>query len=418
MPCRPILDKIQRSRIKKYLGYIRSFQIDQLNVKEMLLWSTLDACLGPNTLLLPNLTSLSIAYQQTNMLSYWVNIAPLLNSNIKTISLSVSSTRVAEVLVSLLQSYGVMPTHIIYCGGPAKKTAQNLLQFSSLQSLRLDFTGHPLERRSCSIPVMHVFKTLPHLTELAIDLRVYPISQLENPPLTLPKLLILHVTGDVPDFGKLLQSIRCPSLQTLELSFPQDWSSVGKALCDIILQIFPNLRHLTIETVNIRHDQVVRIGELRPLLVGLDLWSFQLINIGGNVLSPADFRFLIASWPHLHTLSIPFSDGLTFVEVRCLVPLTQSTCLYTVDLPLCFKSFTELSPSITINGSSSFVTEIQCSRYRGIPENHSGVLKVAQNLLRLFPRLKRISGRGHEDWNLFRVQEIIDTFRKLLSDHI
>ncbi|KAF5350718.1 hypothetical protein D9756_008601 [Leucocoprinus leucothites] len=417
VPRRPILDTTHRLRIQKYLAYIRSFHLQQLNTREMMLWPTLVACLGLDTPLLPNLNTLSIAYQQTSMLSSWIYVNPLITSSIKSFSLSVSSTRVAEVFTTLLQAHHVAPTHIIYRGSPAKKTAQNLLQFPSLQSLRLDFSSHPSELKSSSIPIIHVFETLPHLVELEIDLRVYPISQVESPPHTLSNLLTLGVTGDIPDIYKLLKSVQCPSLLSLDISFPQEWISIGGSLCDLIPKTFPGLRHLTIGRTISDWSQVVHIADLKGLLSGLDLRSFKLVNIA-NGLSQADFELLISSWPHLRVLAIPGGYGYPFVGTRCLIPLAQNTSLHTIDLPLCFRGLVGKSQTGMIK-SKSLVTDIECSAYRGVPGSLSEVLNLVQNLLRLFPMLRRITGGVcHEDGNLVQVQQAINTFRELLLDHI
>ncbi|KAF5350714.1 hypothetical protein D9756_008602 [Leucocoprinus leucothites] len=417
VPRRPILGTTQRLRFQKYLGYIRGFHLQQFDIREMMLWPTLVTCLSLDTPLLPNLTTLSIAYQQTSMLSSWIYVAPLITSSIKLFSLSVSSTPVAEIYTTLLQTHRVAPTHIIYRGSPTKKAVQNLLQFPSLQSLRLDFSGDPSERKSSSVPVIRMFKALPHLVELGIDLRVCPISQVESPPLNLSNLLTLGVTGDTPDIGKLLKSVQCPALRSLDVSFPQTWNSAGSPLCSLIPRTFPNLHYLTIGRTISHRSQAVYIEDLTGLLSGLNLRSLRLNNVASGLLQ-ADFELLISSWPYLRVLAIPGGCGYPFVDSRCLIPLIQNTSLHTIDLPLCFRSLAGWLQTRTVK-SKSIVTDIECSTYRGVPESLHEFPNLVQNLLRLFPMLRRITGgEAHEDGSLVQVQQAVNTFRELLLDHI
>ncbi|KAF9445671.1 hypothetical protein P691DRAFT_805320 [Macrolepiota fuliginosa MF-IS2] len=412
---RPLISSDQRERIRSYRARIQNFHAREMTEKEVTLWPALATCLDIKTLL-PNLRFLSLVYNPMVPFASWLSVSPLLSPTLSSFSLFASSSKIAEILIVLLQTRSVQPTRIVYRGPSSKRLAQSFMHHVALECLRFDFGDHP---PGSSTSIIHLFGKLTHLRELRVDLRVFTINKVEERALTLANLRYLDITGSPLSLCRLLQSTNFPSLISLKLnSILEDlggecWDS----LCICIAASAPMLRHLSLQDLSsIAEITVQALSRLSKL----DLLSLELSHIPENLMS-SDSDGITPLWPNLRVLSILADSPESFIDASAfLTPLAHRSGLQRIELPLDFRGLDTPISRATPLILHSPLTEIVCTRSKGVPTTVAGTLILVKNLLRCFPNLKRIwekEGNGNGG-KLVDLQLGVDVARELLVDYL
>ncbi|KAF5350664.1 hypothetical protein D9756_008524 [Leucocoprinus leucothites] len=180
------------------------------------------------------------------------------------------------------------------------------------------------------------------------------------------------------------------------------------------LSFFVHLQHLHLHISKKNEVPTVEVAfsQQNMALLGDHAVNLQTFTFNGvPFASSADeLASLIQSWPKLCRLSISEGDNeAILISSSVLVDFSHLTHLDDLTLPLDFTFLTEpLEPNVGQPASS--LTELRCPRWEGIPRGSRKVV-ILKNLLRLFPKLRRISANVDDEGVIEELQEFIKSFR-------
>ncbi|EKM78240.1 hypothetical protein AGABI1DRAFT_129363 [Agaricus bisporus var. burnettii JB137-S8] len=422
----PMTSNKVRERAYEYLTRIRQLRVPIGSSMEMGVGSILGMTLGVNPLL-PRLKSLNLDFTQWNGVGTWINaIGTLISPSLTSISYTAAAAAQFEgilALQSILSSQGLALSNIAYRGQLSETFLGTCVKFQDLEVLRLFHvpSNLPVQRVASGVSIVTVFETFQNLIDLAIDARLLSFSEVKTRAITLPPLLQkLSIAANSPDIGEFLsENIRSSSLQSLTIVMYEPPNIPWKVVCDKIANNFPQLHSLSFRRANSSSFQQMLLQDLSCLLSRPTMRSLKLRGIS-HCFTEANICGFLNSWPDLQNLSIT-DDYTIYFSASLLIHLSRAKHLRTIQLPL---DLTFLQDELQDDATSpvhSPITELTITNLASSPPSLEGKIKVAKNLLTLFPSLERVlthsTSSAHTTY-LTELEELLRSFRSAIVAYL
>ncbi|KAF7761912.1 hypothetical protein Agabi119p4_9904 [Agaricus bisporus var. burnettii] len=379
--------------------------------------------LGVNPLL-PRLESLELDFSQLDSVgtAWTYAIGTLVSPSLTSISYTAATAVHSQGIVTLQSMFHLQALAlrcIVYRGSLFRHFLKNCLMFRNLEVLKL--IHKPKDPRSSvqetrpTISIVTIFETFQNLVDLDIDFRLFsPYMKAKTRVITpSPLLQALSITGNSPDIGEfLLGNIKSSSLQSLTVTMLEPPNLAWKLACDNVAASYPQVHSLSFRRDNPTTFQKMLPDDLSSLISRPTMLSLELHGIF-HCFTEATICELLDSWPDLQNLSIT-DDYTTYFSTSLLIHLSRAVHLRTIKLPLNI-TFLEDELSETTPLAHSHVTELTITGLSSSFPSSEGKIKVAKNLLMLFPSLERIITHSASPSHQTYIRELDELFRSFRS---
>ncbi|EKM76938.1 hypothetical protein AGABI1DRAFT_130945 [Agaricus bisporus var. burnettii JB137-S8] len=418
----PIISDQVRRRADRNLSCIHHLRLTVGPSKEMGAVSILSMALGVNPLL-PRLISLDLDLSKLDSIgtTWTYAIGSLFSPSLTSISYT-AATVVHNQGITTLQSMfhlrALALRRIVYRGPLYRFILKTCLLFPNLEVLKLihEPSGPrlPVQGVVPKFSIAFFSQEFRNLVDLEIDLRLFPrMDALTITPS--PLLQALSITGNSSDVGDFLSgNIKSSSLQSLTVTMLEPPNLAWKLACDNVATSYPQVHSLSFRRVDQTSFQQDMLPEdLSSLMSRPTMLSLELHGIF-HCFTEATICGLLNSWPDLQTLSIT-DDYTTYFSASLLIHLSQAVHLRTIKLPLDI-TFLEDELSITTPLAQNRVTELTITDLEVSPSlSLERKIKVAKNLLMLFPLLERIITHSDSSSHKTYITELDELFRSFRS---
>lgn len=425
MTCPNIPNNIRR-RVDIYLSRIQHLRLTIGPPKETGAVSILSMALGVNPLL-PKLKSLDLDFRQWKAVGTWIYaIGTLISPSLTSISYTaVAAAQFEGVMTvqSVLSWQALALSSIVYRGQFPLTLLGTCMQFRGLVALKLsnEPSNLPVQRMTFGVSIINVFENFQNLVDLEIDLRLLPLLSAKTRTVTpSPFLQTLSITGNSPEIGEFLAGdIKSSSLKSLIVVMCEPPNLAWKMACDKVATNFPQLHSLTFRRAYRSAFRQMLPQDLSSLTSRQTMRSLELNGIS-HCFTEADICQYLSSWPDLQTLSI-INDYTIHFSASLLIHLSRADHLHTIKLPLDMSFLQDELLDDATPLTPSRITELTITDLASSPPSLEGKIKVAKNLLTLFPSLERVithsTSSPHKTY-VADLEELLRSFRSAVMTYL
>ncbi|KAF7762478.1 hypothetical protein Agabi119p4_9071 [Agaricus bisporus var. burnettii] len=269
--------------------------------------------------------------------------------------------------------------------------------------------------------IIDVFENFQNLVDLEIDLRLLPLLNAKTSTVTpSPFLQTVSITGNSPEIGEFLAGdIKSSSLQSLIIVMCEPPNLAWKMACDKIATNFPQLHSLSFRRAYRSPFRQMLPQDLSSLTSRPTMRSLELSGIS-HCFTEANICEYLSSWPDLRTLSI-INDYTIHFSASLLIHLSRADYLHTIKLPLDMTFLQDELLDDAAPLAPSRITELTITNLASSPPSLEGKIKVAKNLLTLFPSLERIithSASSPHKMYVADLEELLRSFRSAVMTYL
>ncbi|TFK64674.1 hypothetical protein BDN72DRAFT_846378 [Pluteus cervinus] len=315
----------------------------------------------------------------------------------------VASSHTFASFCSLLHHAADQPLHSLLINTNVYTTDLGLLITPALRLLQVGL-GRKLSASK-------TLANLPLLRELHLRLA----GDVEDKPLLLPSLKVLHLSGDINCIGGFLTSCQC-NLDGVFIKLPDSWhppdnpGPAPKMLISVISQKWQaSIKHIELDCESFRKPQKDVWDDffemIRPLQ-DIPLLTFRILNSPFRFKTKDPILSIPAYFPHAQTVDLLWSrpaSGLTFPRLRLLA----EACPHLLHLGVTILPEAKQNKLPVLNHGLKTLNVLNSNA-------PAAAADIASTLDRIFPSLSKIKtssvGLKHTKWK--EVERMLELFQR------